>query len=654
MSWSVTKGRLELFAVVVPGRRCRSCGSGGEQQVRAAVDGRLVAYLLVRETVAADELITWARSLIPDYMVPSTIVQLDRFPLTANGKIDRRKLPPPPSAQDAGTVYVGPRTEAERILVGLWQELLGVERGGVDENFFSLGDDSIQAIQTIARAKKRGIFLQPKQLFQCQTIRELATKAGASEAAGAETPVVPEGPLLSSDLIERLRADNPGLQDAYPLPPMPRLMLQDAVERSVTGLYVIQSDYMFAPGGIDVDLRGQAWQMIVDRHPVLRTSFAWEGLDEPVQIVHPHAQLPIEHHDLRGLGMENQLRMQDELVAEDRRRGFDLTRAPLVRLHLLRLDNDAYKYISSNHHIILDGWSRAIVQQEVFAVYEALRAGHQAHELPASRPFRDYVAWVRAKRLAAAEGVWWGYLSGFTEPTPLVAARGRPAATCNGPFAKQRSPLPPASAQELERFTRACRVTSNTVIQGAWFLLLGRYTGQRDVVLGVMSSGRSTELLDIETVVGVCINALPVRTTLNPDEPLLQWLQWLQRLQKQQVDLRELEHTPMAAIQRWQGTDRPLFESMMVFENYPWDGSLADLADRMDFEHPLSQPDYQLAQFALPLRVEVEPRTPLLIMHYYQDSFADETITAMITDWADTIERMLGDPYQPLATLLGE
>jgi non-ribosomal peptide synthetase component F len=186
-------------------------------------------------------------------------------------------------------------------------------------------------------------------------------------------------------------------------------------------------------------------------------------------------------------------------------------------------------------------------------------------------------------------------------------------------------------------------------MQGAWFLLLSRYTGRRDVVLGVMSSGRPTELLDVETVVGVCINALPARTTVDPGEPLLSWLHGLQ---EQQVELREFEYASLDAIQKWQGSQVPLFESFMVFENYPWDGSLLRLADRLDFEHPLAQTDYTLAQFEFPLRVEVAPQLPLLIMHYYQNAFADETITAMIADWADTIARMVEDPQQRLSAFL--
>jgi amino acid adenylation domain-containing protein len=605
----------------------------------------LVAYVLAAGELDPAAAREWARERLPDYLVPSVVVPLDSFPLTANGKVDRGRLPAPQTTAETAT-YVPPASAVERVLAEVWHDLLGVERVGVTDNFFALGGDSIKAIQTIARAKKRGVVVTPRQLFRHQTIRELAAVAESASAGPGETGA--EAPLVDSEVLARLHAAYPDLEDVYPLAPMQRQMLRNAIERPVDGLYVIHSDYLFVAGGIDVELLGQAWQIVVDRYPVLRTSFAWDGLDEPLQLVHRRAPIGIEVHDLRRLSVEEQVRRQDEVVAEDRRRGFDLTRPELVRLHLLRIEEDRYKYLSSNHHIVLDGWSRAIVQQEVFAVYEALRRGEPSN-LPPVRPFRDFVAWLRRQDAAKAESVWRRHLAGFTEPTPLVAARGRPGATRNGPYAKQSVPLAPARAAALDRFTRASQVTANTVLQGAWLLLLTRYTGERDVVLGVMSSGRPTELLDVETVVGVCINALPVRTVIDPRMPLLTWLRGLQ---EQQAELREVEYTSLASVQRTLGLSGPPFESFMVFENYPWDGSLNRLAERLDFEHPLSQRDYTVAQFEFPLRVEVAPKIPLLIMHYYTDSFTDETVTGMIDDWAQTVERMVRDDQQPLGDLI--
>lgn len=350
--------------------------------------------------------------------------------------------------------------------------------------------------------------------------------------------------LLPAETLARLRAEHEDFEDAYPLPPMQRVMYEQAVHEPPEGLYIIHADYFFTPGGLDTGLLVQAWQAVIDRYPVLRSTFHADGLDEPVQVVHRTASVVVERHDLRGMTTEEQLRRQDEIVSDDRRRGYDLTRAPLVRLLLLRLDDDACKYISSNHHIVLDGWSRAIVQQEVFAVYEALRRGERA-ALPPFRPFRDYISWVRAQDTAGARETWARYLAGFTEPTPLVAARGVPDPARTGPFAKQSIALDADAAARLDRFTRTHQITQNTVMQAAWSLLMCRYTGRRDVVLGVVSSGRTTELDEIDTVVGLCVNALPVRTVADPEEPLLPFLI---RQQQEQVELRELDHTPLAEI----------------------------------------------------------------------------------------------------------
>ncbi|MCA2218366.1 non-ribosomal peptide synthetase [Jidongwangia harbinensis] len=599
---------------------------------------------------------------LPAQLVPDLLVPLDAFPLTANGKLDRKGLPDPQTGAGAlGPAYVAPRNRVEAVLAEVWQELLGVERVGMDDNFFALGGDSISTIQVIARLRRRGLVLTPKQMFQYQTIGLLAALATDTELAGpaaADDDVA----LVDPALVERLRAHHPDLEDVYPLAPMQRRMLARAVRHPVPGLYVIHADYLFVTGGLDVDALARAWQLIVDRHPTLRTSFRWPGdaaddprapLTEPLQLVHRDVAVTVQHHDWRDADVDEQVRRQDELVAADRRLGFDLTRAPLLRIHLLRIADDTWKYVFANHHVVLDGWSRAIVQQEVFKAYEALRTGARP-DLPDARPLRDYMAWLRRGDLADAERFWRDYLDGFTSPTPLVAARGLPGATQRGPFAKQREPLGDEVNAELAAFCRRYPVTANSVLQGAWFLLMSRWTGRSDLVLGVTSAGRSTDFAGVDTVTGLCVNTLPVRVRVDPAATVTDWLG---QLQAQQVEVRQYEYTPLDLINTWQGRapDAAMFECMMVFENYPWDGSLLALADRMDIDHPLAQPDYQTAQFEFPLRVEVAPgRSALLIMHYYQDSFADETVTAMIGDWRATVRAMVAAPHQTLGRLIGD
>ncbi|MFF0087445.1 amino acid adenylation domain-containing protein [Streptomyces canus] len=642
--WRIEPGEVEAALRAQPGVK--------EAVVSLATDpggSRLVGHLVPEADTELDPAAVKAglREELPDYMVPSAFLVIDRLPLSTNGKIDRRRLPEVPADGDEESVsYIEPGTRKERTLAGVWQEMLGAERIGVHDNFFALGGDSIKAIQVITRARKLGLVLTPKQLFQHQTIAELAAVAEDAEldTSGAGTGA-PERVISDQDLAT-LRAAYPDMVAAYPLMPMQRHMVRRSLSEPRSGQYIIQADYLFVAGALDPERISRAWQMIVDRHPILRTSYVWEGLSEPTQVVHAKAQVNIVRYDWKEHTTEEQLRLQNELVAEDRAEGFDLTAAPLLRLHLMEVAPGVWKYLSSNHHILLDGWSRAIVQQEVFAVYQALMDGVEP-ELPRQRSYEDYVNWTRARGLSKAADFWRGYLDGFERPTPLVAARGRKDARFTPEFAKQRVPLRPETSQAVANFCRRHQLTVNTVIQGAWFLLLSRYTGDCDVVLGVTSSGRSTDFLEVDTVTGLCMNTLPVRVRIDPAEPALPWLAGLQA---QQLDLRQYEHTSVEEVLGREMAD--MFECQMVFENFPWDGSLQRLRDQFDFTHPLSLPDYQVAQFEFPLRVEVVPGQQLLIMHYYPGVFDHETVTGMIADWQWAIEQLIADPDGRLGAVL--
>jgi amino acid adenylation domain-containing protein len=644
--WRIELSEVEAALRAQPGVKEAVAVVAGEK----AAHRRLVGYLVAEKDVQMDLTATKEnlRSTLPQHFVPATLVQLTALPLTANGKIDRRQLPAVDLSTDQDTSsYVAPRSRTERTLAGVWRETLGAEKVGINANFFELGGDSIMAIQVITRARRLGLRLSPKQLFQHQTIAKLAAVAEDAEIDGsAESPTMLSVP--SEAEREQLLAAYPDMVDAYPLTPVQRHMLRRELSDPHPGQYVIQADYLFIAGAMDVDAITRAWQQIIARHPVLRSSFVWEGFQGPVQVVHEDAPVEVQQHDWVAFSESEQLRLQDELVAADRARGFDLAQAPLLRVHLMEIAPGMFKYMSTNHHILLDGWSRAIVQQEVFAVYEGLLTGQEV-SLPPQRSFRDYIAWLRGQEQHEAEYFWQDYLKGFTSPTPLVRSRGLPDPVKGMEFAKQRVPLPADTATAAREFCRRHQLTLNTVIEGAWLLLLSRYTGRDDVVLGVTSSGRSTDFDGVDTVAGLCMNVLPVRVRIEPDEPALSWLS---ALQSHQVDLRQYEST---AVEEVLGREMvEIFECQMVFENFPWDGSLNKLGDRLDFSHPMARADYQKAQFEFPLRVEVAPSPVhhLMIMHYYPGIFAHETVTEMISDWQWAIGQLVSDPDQTLAAVV--
>ena len=242
-------------------------------------------------------------------------------------------------------------------------------------------------------------------------------------------------------------------------------------------VYFEQSSWAL-DGELDVSAFHEAWRRVTERHPILRTSFAWRGLKRPLQIVRRRVELAWREHDWRTLDAGEQRRRLEELLARDRRRGFDLARAPLMRLILVRLGEQSYRFVWSAHHVLMDGWSISVIFEELFALYSALRRGRPV-ELVQPLPFRDYIAWFERQDVSAAEKFWRRYLEGFETPTALPIDQGAGALDSATPAVSSHEiedlviSLPPDLTSALEAFSRLHRLTLNTLVQGAWALLLG-------------------------------------------------------------------------------------------------------------------------------------------------------------------------------------
>ena len=356
------------------------------------------------------------------------------------------------------------------------------------------------------------------------------------------------------------------IENIYRLSPIQQGMLFHTLYSPQEGVYFEQFNVRFDTD-FDPATFERVWQEVVDRHTVLRTAFAWEGLEEPVQIVHRRVKLPIEVLDWRGIPeTEQEARLQD-LLAGERRRGFDLAQAPLLRFCVLRLRDDLHHVAWSYHHAVLDGWSAHQVLEEVDARYRASFAGQPA-QVPPRRPFRDYIAWLRQQDTSQTEAYWRRELGGFTAPTPLGI--DRPPSRGRGEDLGRDMKvalLPEGESEALKTWARAHRLTLSTVVQGAWALVLSRYSGESDLVYGLTVSGRPPSLPGVETMLGCFINTLPVRVRVPAGEGVRDWLQ---ALQAGQVELRRYEHSPLVQVLGWSDVPRPtpLFESIFVFEGF--------------------------------------------------------------------------------------
>nr|QEO74617.1 condensation domain-containing protein [uncultured bacterium] len=464
-----------------------------------------------------------------------------------------------------------------------------------------------------------------------------------SEDAGGYTPSdFPLAQLTQSELDHVLGERRQNIDDLYPLSPMQQGMLFHSLYAPDSQLYFNQLSSPIS-GEINSENFRRAWQEILDRHPILRTAFAWSGLKQPLQIVPQRVELPWEQHDLRGLGVEEQGRKLEEILLADRTRGFDVTKPPLMRVVLIQLGDAQWQVVWSHHHLLMDGWCMPIILKEFASIYDSLQRGESVP--PATtRPFRDYIAWLQKQEVTKAEEFWRGMLKGFDSPTSLGNYKlvdGNPNVSDAG---EKTIKLSPEATTRLESLARQHQLTLNTLFQGAWGLLLSRYSGESDVVFGATVSGRPTDLEGVENMLGLFINTLPVRLKLDPEQMTLDWLK---ELQSQQVEARQYEHTPLMAIQSWSEVQRgSLFESILAFENYPVNGPTASRPRSTNFE----MPDVKLFQRTnYPLSLMAWPAGPNLAVQLAYDSrFEPATVDRMLHHLEVLLENILTKPDQRL------
>ncbi len=356
------------------------------------------------------------------------------------------------------------------------------------------------------------------------------------------------------------------VENIYRLSPVQHGMLFHTLYSPGEGVYFEQFNMRFGEG-FQPAAFARVWRAVIEKNPILRTSFIWEGLEEPVQVVHRQVELPFEVLDWRGVPTEEQAADLQERIAAERRRGFDLAEAPLVRFVVVRLGDGDYHVIWCYHHLILDGWSAGQLLQEVRSLYAAAVAGRDL-QTQQRRPFRDYIAWLRQQDLAQAEAYWRRVLGGFTTPTPLGVDRPAGRSREEDAGRDMRVALvPEVETEALKAWARESRLTVSTVVQGAWALVLSRYSGEEDLVYGLTVSGRPPSLAGVEAMLGCFINTLPVRVRVPGGERVRAWLQGLQA---DQVELRRYEQSPLVQVLGWSDVPRPtpLFESIFVFEGF--------------------------------------------------------------------------------------
>jgi amino acid adenylation domain-containing protein len=478
-------------------------------------DRRLVAYVAVQPgaTLGDGELRAHLKKTLPDYMIPQAFVRLDRMPLTPSGKIDRRSLPAPSAeAQHPdGASFVAPRTETERTLTLLWQEVLGVGRVGIEDDFFALGGHSLLASQMLARLRRdHGVVLSFRTIFEATTIAQLAQRIDAQQVAGEAKPAA----------VARIgRRTGPG--PARLSMAQKRLWLLEEMDPGQKLVHVLPAAWRL-DGRVDLPTLQRAVDAIVTRHDTLRTQIRVEA-GEPVQVVVPDRRVVIEELDWRGRP-DAEVAMHADFDAR-MRAVFDLEKDVLLRIALYRLADDRSVLFTMRHNIVWDGWSFDLFLKELAALYSAYARGEEPRlpELPIR--YADYAEWqaewLESPEIGEQVAYWKAKLAGNPAPLELPTDRPRGAVRSHGGN-NVGITISRAKADALTALAKSRGATLYMIVLSAFEVLLHRYTGQTDLLVGTPVRART--LTETEDLIGPFINAVVLRTHLRPDASFVEFL----------------------------------------------------------------------------------------------------------------------------------
>ncbi len=539
----------------------------------ASGDKRLAAYVVAacddEGKPAAEELRGFLKERLPEYMVPAVFVMLDEMPLTSNGKADRRALLAMEIKRaEAGHSLTRPRTEEEEILASIWAEVLGVDEVGIDDNFFALGGDSIRSVWVVSKAKERGIEFSLQQLFQHQTIRGLASAPELETSDVAEPAGSEAFRLISIEDREKLPE---GIEDAYPLTMLQAGMLFEGAYNEQEAVYHNVSTYhLQAP--FDLPALEAAIHRVVQRHPVLRTSFDLMNFSEPLQLVHRHIELPLCVDDLRDMPEAEQERKLAGWFEEEKRRAFDWAVAPLLRFHVYRRSSERFQFNLTEHHAILDGWSVAALLTELFQTYLQLLKGEGEADAPTPiNIFRDYVAREQAAlRSQEHRRFWESQLDGSTVTT--LPRRSSPDTKVGPRVIVHDVPISPEVSEGLKELARAASVPLKSVLLAAHLRALSLLSGQTDVLTGMLTHGRPEEADSVRGL-GLYLNTIPFRHRL----PGGSWLTLAQETFEAERKALPFRYYPMVQMQRDNG-GQALFDVAFNFTHFHVYESLRELS----------------------------------------------------------------------------
>ncbi|HEU4962630.1 MAG TPA: amino acid adenylation domain-containing protein [Bacilli bacterium] len=604
---------------------------------------RLLAYAVPCQPIGKKEIWNYLRDQMPTYMLPQSLLFLDVFPLTPTGKVDRKALPDPDELDlldgADGQEYVAPRTALEQELADIWQEVLDIRQIGVHDHFFEHGAHSLKIAQFLLRVQERyADHITRTEVFQHPTIAELASLLERAQVQGAPQSQTDKA-MLST--IPKLPP-----QAACELSHIQKRMWHLAQMAPDSSFYSVPMCFRLQ-GAVTANHLQTALQQLVDTHEIFRTTYALQGA-EPVQIVHQQVPVELSVWDWEDLSENEQAVRLQELRRQEADRVFGLEKGPLFVTRLIRSSPTLSYMVLNVHHILIDGWSVDLVLAELDSAYRRAVDGNEEQPESPTLQFIDYAAWhnrwAESKAAAPHRDFWLQHLAGTLPVLDLPTDRPRPSVpSYRGGLVSHA--LDEKLSEQLRRLSQRYDLTMYTLLLGVFNVLLHRYSGQDDIIVGTPMGGRSHP--EVEKMIGMFVNTVALRTDLS-GHPSFETL--LEQVNASVLAAMEHQEYPFDLVVEAVETKRdrsrnPVFSVMFVGEQASEQRTLGGLqVEQMP-------PVVTTSKFDLTLFMREENGRVAFQLEYAEDLFAQETAARLLGHLQELLTSVVSDPGQPISHL---
>ncbi len=595
---------------------------------KASGDQRLVGYYVSEDArLEAEPLRQYLRQRLPEYMVPATLMAVETLPLTVNGKVDLKALPVPEWQQGERRGYVAPRTVKEELLAAVWGQVLEVEEVSVESNFFDIGGDSISSLRVLALAHKQGLQFSLTQLFEHATVAALARVARLE----GEVETIVAGPFDLLGQEDRARLPQ-GIEAAYPMTLLQAGMLFEHERKREQSPYLnLASVHIRARW--DREAMQRVLRRLMQQHPVLRTSFDLTTYSEPLQLVHEEVAAPLEVEDWRGKSRAEQEQALVVWEQEQKQKGFEVTEAPLLRVYIHVRSDETFQFGMVEHHAILDGWSVAWLQAELFRQYLAEMQGRERNPGGAvDSVFRQYVVRERQALQSSTDQEYWK--TQLRDSQRLQLPRRGGASQLGALSHSVEIGVSEALADGLRRVARQCEVPLKSVLLAVHLRVLAVVSGQSDIVTGLVTHGRP-EIEDADRALGLFLNSVPLRVQLADNS----WRDLIQQIFQAERAMLPHRYYPLARMMQDQGGDA-LFETLFNYVHF----RVLDEIEESGGVEVLQTRAFAETEFAFAVHCVLQGRSMALVLSLKADQFSENQAQAIAQYYEAGMKALVSDP----------